>query len=144
MVRHELWVAGYPSYFGGADTELDHNIDLWVANSVQVHLVPMSPWSDPAVRALCDARGCVTQAHQPGISKGKTFGACCTGEILEALPRIVEEGRPRSVVWFNCMTWTFPAEVAAHTNGWIDLHGFVSRYQRGILKPALEAHRPVR
>jgi len=26
---HELWVVGYPGLFGGADTELDHNIDLW-------------------------------------------------------------------------------------------------------------------
>ena len=144
MVRHEIWVAGYPSFFGGADTELDHNIDLWVANAVEVHLVPMSSWCDPAMRALCDARGCVTHAYEPGIFRGRTVVSFCNGEFLEALPRIVEQGRPRRVVWFNCMTWTFPHEVAAHANGWIDLHGFVSQYQRGMLKPGLEAHRPVR
>ena len=26
---NQIWIAGYPSFYGGADTELDHNIDLW-------------------------------------------------------------------------------------------------------------------
>ena len=37
----EIWIAGYPSPFGGADTELDHNIDLWLGQGVAVYLVPM-------------------------------------------------------------------------------------------------------
>ena len=36
----EIWVAGYPSLYGGADTELDHNIDLWRRFGVEVNLVP--------------------------------------------------------------------------------------------------------
>ena len=144
MSQPEIWVAGYPSVFGGADTELDHNIDLWLAHSVAVHLVPLSSWCDPAMRTLCDARGCVTHAYEPGIFKDKFVVSFCNGEFLAALPEIVESGRPRRVVWFNCMTWTFPDEITAHANGWIDLHGFVSRYQRDILKPLLEEHGPVR
>lgn len=143
MNRKEIWVAGYPSLFGGADTELDHNIDLWRANSIDVHLVPLTSWCDPAIRALCNARGCVTHAYEPGIFKGRTVVSFCNGEFLSQLPAIVASGRPRLVVWFNCMTWTFPDEVVAHANGWIDLHGFVSQYQRGMLKPELERHRPV-
>jgi len=41
------------------------------------------------------------------------------------------------------MTWTFEAELEAHRNGWIDYHGFVSAYQKGWLKPALEKVRSV-
>ena len=41
------------------------------------------------------------------------------------------------------MTWTFPKEVAAHARGGIDFHAFVSSYQKGLLKPELERHRPV-
>jgi glycosyltransferase involved in cell wall biosynthesis len=41
------------------------------------------------------------------------------------------------------MTWTFPDEIKAHANGWIDYFGFVSRYQEGVLRPQLEQHRPV-
>jgi len=37
----EIWVAGYPSFVGGADTELDHNIDLWRMHNIDVNLVPM-------------------------------------------------------------------------------------------------------
>jgi hypothetical protein len=37
----EIWVAGFPGYYGGADTELDHLLDLLRANEVSVNLVPM-------------------------------------------------------------------------------------------------------
>jgi hypothetical protein len=59
------------------------------------------------------------------------------------LPEIMEHGKPRAVVWFNCMTWTFDAEITAHRNGWLDYHGFVSNYQKGWLKPPLDQIRPV-
>jgi hypothetical protein len=48
------------------------------------------------------------------------------------------------VIWFNCMTWLFDGERQAHQHGWIDLFGFVSRYQHGILGPQLSAIRPYR
>ncbi|CAJ0858052.1 hypothetical protein AMST5_01081 [freshwater sediment metagenome] len=47
-MAREIWVAGYPSVYGGADTELDHNIDLWRRFGIEVHLVPM-PDADPAM-----------------------------------------------------------------------------------------------
>ena len=111
--------------------------------SVDVHLVPMFG-CDPAMKQLCDARGCVTHAYEPGIFGGRVVVSFCNGPFLEALPAIVEAGRPRAVVWFNCMTWTFPHEITAHANAWIDYHGFVSHFQRDLLKPQLEQHRPVR
>jgi hypothetical protein len=80
--RKEIWVAGYPSLFGGADTELDHNIDLWRAHAVDVHLVPLTEWCDPAVRALCDARGCVTHRYEPGVFADKVVVSFCNGEFL--------------------------------------------------------------
>jgi hypothetical protein len=143
MRQREIWIAGYPSFFGGADTELDHNIDLWRSHSVEVHLVPM-PGFDPAMKAHCDARGCVTHDYTPAIFKDKLVVSFCNGDFLAALPRIMESGRPRRVIWFNCMTWTFPDELTAHANGWIDQHGFVSEFQRRILKPQLEARAPMR
>ena len=143
MKTREIWVAGYPSLFGGADTELDHNIDLWRAHSIDVHLVPLGD-CDLKAKKRCDLRGCITHRYQPGIFKDRFVVSFCNGAFLKWLPQIVEEGRPRLTAWFNCMTWTFPDEIEAHRNGWIDFHGFVSKYQRRILLPELAQHAPVR
>ena len=67
----------------------------------------------------------------------------CNGVFLDKLPEIVQAGRPRTVVWFNCMTWPFEKELVAIRNRWIDLFGFVSRYQREYLQPQLEKYGPV-
>jgi glycosyltransferase involved in cell wall biosynthesis len=139
----EIWVAGYPSAYGGADTELDHNIDLWRSFGVDVHLVPMFGY-DPAARRLCEERGCVTHEYRPGVFRDKVVVSFCNGEFLRLLPEIREAGRPAAVVWFNCMTWPFDRELEAHRNGWVDLFGFASDYQRGLLEPALAAAGPVR
>ncbi len=139
-----LYVAGYPSLYGGADTELDHNIDLWRENGVAVHLVPMGGEPDPAMRALCDARGCITHRYEPGIFAGQIVASFCNGEFLRRLPEIHAAGKPRCVVWANCMTWPFDAEIAAHKAGLIDRFAFQSEYQRSMLLPSLEAFGPVR
>lgn len=133
----EIWVAGYPSFCGGADSELDHNIDLWRMYGVDVHLVPTGG-CDPRMRSLCDARGCITHEYTPEIFNDKIVASFCNGQFLSRLPEIMDKGKPALVVWFNCMTWTFQSEIDAIKNGWIDLHGFVSKYQRSILKPQLE------
>jgi len=85
----ELWVAGYPSLFGGADTELDHNIDLWRQSGVEVHLVPMFG-CDPAMRRLCDLRGCITHEYSRDVFKDKFVVSFCNGEFLRLLPEIIQ------------------------------------------------------
>jgi hypothetical protein len=141
--NQEIWVAGYPSLFGGADTELDHNIDLWRSFGIGVHLVPMFG-VDATARRRCDERGCITHRYQPEIFRDKLVVSFCNGEFLQVLPQIQAGGKPACVVWFNCMTWPFEAELAAHRQGWIDLFGFTSDYQRSLLKPELEKAAPVR
>jgi hypothetical protein len=142
VAKKEIYVAGYPSFYGGADTELDHNIDLWLAKGVDVHLVPMFG-EDANMRKACDIRGCCTHQYEPGIFKDKIVASWCNGSFLAELPAIMERGKPAQVIWFNCMCWTFDKEIEAHKNGWIDLFGFVSNYQRSMLTPKLAAHRPV-
>lgn len=132
----ELWVAGYPSFYGGADTELDHNIDLWRRHGIDVHLVPMFG-CDQRMRELCDSRGCTTHGYSPDIFSGKDVVSFCNGEFLKDLPRIAACGRPRRVLWANCMTWNFDHELSAHRAGLIDLFLFQSRYQRALLWPRL-------
>jgi glycosyltransferase involved in cell wall biosynthesis len=141
--RREIWVAGYPSYYGGADTELDHQISLWLASGVDVHLVPNGA-PDRAMLADVTARGAITHAYRPDIFAGKLVVSYCNGPFLERLPIICGAGRPRTVVWLNCMTWTSAPELECHRRGLIDLFGFQSRYQRSMLLPQLEACKPLR
>lgn len=143
MKKREIWVAGYPSFVGGADTELDHNIDLWRRYDVKVHLVPLYG-CDPKMQRLCKQRGCITHEYQPHIFKDKVVVSFCNGEFLSSLPQIVQSGKPRLVVWFNCMTWNFDAELEAHRHGWIDVFGFQSRYQQSYVAPQLTKIRPLR
>ncbi|HET7502615.1 MAG TPA: hypothetical protein VFK02_16455 [Kofleriaceae bacterium] len=139
--RREIWVAGFPSPYGGADTELDHQIALWRRHDVDVHLVPMFG-ADPETRRRQIARGCHVHDYRDNIFRGRVVVSYCNGEFLGHLPRIMAAGRPAKVVWFNCMTWLFDGEREAHRQGWIDLFGFVSDYQRRQLTPQLEAIRP--
>ncbi|MCR8558127.1 glycosyltransferase [Mucilaginibacter sp. BJC16-A38] len=142
MQGTEIWIAGYPGFIGGADTELFNNIHLWIKNGVRVNLVPMSP-PNPPVLAKCNELGCVTHTYFPAIFKNKVVASFCCEGFLESLPEIMDKGRPARVIWFNCMTWHFPDEIIAHQNGWIDLFGFVSAYQEQMLRPGLEEHGPV-
>ena len=138
-----IWVAGFPSLYGGADTELDHLIDLLRARDVEVHLVPMFA-ADPAMRQSVVERGCRVHDYSDGVFAGATVVSFCNGEFLTKLPAIAAAGAPREVIWFNCMTWTFAAERRVHAQGLIDRFGFQSQYQRVMLMPLLERHGPVR
>lgn len=129
----ELWIAGYPSFVGGADTELDHNIDLWRQYDIDVNLVPMFG-CDPKMQKICDDRKCRTIPYHKAIFKDKIVVSFCNGEFLKRLPEIMEYGKPKQVIWFNCMTWLFNEEIIAINNKWIDLHGFVSEYQKNTLQ----------
>ena len=138
----EIWIAGFPSYYGGADTELDHNIDLFRRFGVDVNLVPMFG-CDLQMRASVIERGCRVHEYRDDIFAGKLVASFCNGRFLEKLPLIVEHGRPAAVLWFNCMTWLFDREREAHHNGWIDYFGFETDFQRRLLVPQLEIMRPV-
>jgi len=137
----EIWVAGFPSRYGGADTELDHQIDLWRACGAEVHLVPMFG-ADPAMREDVLRRGCHVHEYRDDVFRDRTVASWCNGQFLERLPAIAAAGKPRQVLWFNCMTYLFDSERIAHARGLIDRFGFVSRHQRRCLGPQLEAIRP--
>jgi hypothetical protein len=137
----EVWIAGFPSYYGGADTELDHLIDLFRRRDVAVNLVPMFGTGDRMKEDVL-RRGCHIHEYRDDVFHDRVVVSFCNGEFLAHLPRIVDAGRPRRVVWFNCMTWLFDDERAAHREGWIDVFGFASRYQHDVLAPLLREIRP--
>lgn len=142
-MAREAWVAGFPSFYGGADTELDHLIDLFRECGVKLSLVPMFGCDERMKRTVLD-RGCEVFDYRDDIFGGRTVISFCNGQFLSRLPLIMRAARPAKVIWFNCMTYVFDREREAHAQGWIDLFGFQSAYQQACLLPQLEAIRPVR
>ena len=146
----EIWVSGYVHACGGAGPELAHQIDLWRAFGVEVHLCIFNPndevlnLDDPR-RQWCEARGVHTHVYERGIFRDKVLVCFCQNDFMQRLPEICATGRPQTVVWFNCMTWNHGSEVKHLRNGLIDVFGFQSRFQRDALMPALQATgKPVR
>ena len=84
---------GFPSLYGGADTELDHLIDLLRARDVAVHLVPMFN-ADPAMRQSVVDRGCAVHEYRDRVFADRTVVSFCNGEFLAKLPAIVAAGPP--------------------------------------------------
>lgn len=136
-MKNELWISGAPSTVGGADTELLNNIYLWRNHGVGVNIVPCHGIL-PEMKLEMEAIGCKFHTHSNTIFKDKIVVSYCNGNFLKALPQIIEKGRPKKVIWFNCMTWLFEPEVLAIKNGWIDLHGFVSEYQKSRITDAIQ------
>jgi hypothetical protein len=141
-MQREVWVAGFPSFCGGADTELDHLIDLFRTRDVAVNLVPMFGVDD-RMRESVLARGCSIDDYRGDVFRDRDVVSFCNGEFLGRLPEVMAFGPPARVIWFNCMTWLFDAERDAHKNGWIDVFGFQSAYQRRVLAPQLAEIGPV-
>ncbi|SDR39621.1 hypothetical protein SAMN05519103_02643 [Rhizobiales bacterium GAS113] len=135
-------MAGFPSFYGGADTELDHQIDLWRSFEVDVHLVPMFGADERMIESVIE-RGCHIHEYRDEIFKDRVVVSYCNGPFLEHLPTIVAAGRPLCTIWFNCMTWLFDAEKEVHARGFIDRFGFASTYQKSQLVPELERIAPV-
>lgn len=134
---NSLWIAGFPSFLGGADTELLHMIDLWRMYDIDVHLVPMFG-CDPKMKEYVISIGCKVHDYKTTIFKDKIVASWCNGNFLKDLPDIMRRGKPAKVLFANCMTWLFDAEKEAHRNDWIDQFIFVSDYQEKLLRPQLE------
>jgi hypothetical protein len=140
-----LFVLGYPSHFGGADTELWHTIHLWRRFGLDVTAVPTWHANGDQQRRL-SAIGVATQQISgpdklrtlPGL-RGSIVVSFCNGEFLKVV-EILKEIACRTV-WVNCMTWVFPAEIAHYEkHGTFAAYVFQSDFQRQQLEPVYLSH----
>jgi len=136
-----LFVSGYPSDVGGANTELWHTVKLWRRFGAAVTLIPT--WkADPAWRARLDAIGCRTVESNPddlqnvaGLAGGAVVSLCNT-RFLSAADRF--RSLHCKIVWLGCMNWLFPEERRHYRrHGAFDRCVFQSEYQRRQLASQL-------
>lgn len=139
-----VFVFGYPSDVGGADTECWHTARLWRRAGIEVTFVPTwRPW--PKWQARLKDIGCRTircspskLEEIPGLSKGVVV-SFCNAEFLKVAGRVRELGCP--VIWVNCMTWLFRREMAHyHQYGPFHAYVFQSHFQQTELQPRLAGY----
>ena len=114
-----LFVHGFPGLYGGAGTELHHQIIAWRHMKVEVHLIPAGPaHGEPLYQEMLE-RG--VRIHDPNdfgvVEAGDPVFGFCSAEFLGALPLI--RRRTGRTVFLNCMTWLFEKEKQAAAQGLI-------------------------
>lgn len=119
---NKLFVLGFPSEYGGANTELWHQIILWskaFENELEVHIIPTGP--NPQNEKLFEQ---VTDLGVIVHERPREYGYIgpddaiinfCSGEFLEDLPKIHQ--KTKRIMWVNCMTWLFPKEMKIAREG---------------------------
>lgn len=116
---NQIAVIGHPSKVGGADTELDHQIRVWQALDIKVHIIHTGDL-DANLKAMNMAkRGC--RIHKPRdwkACRGMPVISYCNDQFLANIEPIREHAS--HVFWVNCMSWLFPDEIKAHKKGMID------------------------
>jgi len=138
---NELCVIGYPSRVGGADTELDHQIHVWQALGIKVHLIHTGPLDDSLKSLRMEDRGCII--HEPRhweACRNKHVISYCNGEFLANLKEIRSVAKTTTFV--NCMCWLFDAEKEAHRQGWIDCFLYQTDHARERVQQDLIAINP--
>lgn len=137
----ELCVIGFPSRLGGADTELDHQIRVWQAIGLTVHLIHTGPLDNNLRAMRMEDRGCIV--HEPGdwsACQGMHVISYCNGTFLKQLETIRKYARTTTFV--NCMCWLFDAEKEAHRKGLIDCFLYQTDHARERVQDQLIAINP--
>ena len=138
MGIEEICVIGYPSRLGGADTELDHQIRVWQALGLKVHLIHTGPLDDNLRAMKMEDRGCIV--HTPGdwgACKGMHVISYCNGEFLKHLEAIKLYARTTTFV--NCMTWLFDLEKEMHRRGLVDCFLYQTDHAREKVQDELKS-----
>lgn len=116
-----LFVHGFPGLYGGASTELHHQILAWRHMGMEVHLVPTwPPANEPLLPEMTQLDVKIHPANDfTAVQAGDPVLGFCNAEFLNALPALRE--RTRRTVFLNCMTWLFDRERECMSQGLISM-----------------------
>jgi hypothetical protein len=116
--RRKVYVYGFPSLYGGAGTELHHQIAIWQSLGIEVHLIPTNPgYKHEPLYPEMVANGVVVNEHNSfsSIERDAPVFGFCNSEFLENIDAIREYST--NTVFLNCMTWLFEMEKACMAEG---------------------------
>lgn len=138
-----IFVYGFPGKYGGAGTELHHQILLWLAMGLEVHIIPSFPNYDrePLYQVMKDAGVHIHSFNEwDALSSDDPVLGFCNAEFLNCLPEIVK--RTRRTVFINCMTWLFDKEKQRMAEGMIAMFLYQNEQVRQKNMPILQALNP--
>lgn len=143
----QVYLIGYPSDYGGANSEALDTIKLWRRHGVRVVLIPSDRnWGPPkpAWRKVCDDLGCETVVLPwieggirgvPGIA-GSPVVSFCNHHFYDVYPTLREMGC--RTVWVPCMcNWSEGELGTFDAHGWPHHLIFQSWYQANKSPPPL-------
>lgn len=107
----KLYIYGFPGLYGGAGTELHHQIIVWRKMGKDVHIIPTDAGyrNEPLFDEMQEL-GVVIHNYNAfqDIELGSPVLGFCNSEFLEHLPSIYKYSR--NPIFVNCMTWLFDKE----------------------------------
>jgi hypothetical protein len=141
-VLKRLFVMGFPGLYGGAGTELHHQILIWRQMGMEVHLIPS--WPPVSEPLLPEMHGLGVVVHPPNdfsaISEGDPVLGFCNSDFLDALPEIHK--RTKRTIFVNCMTWLFDKERESMARGLIGMFLYQNPSVREKHMPELQSLNP--
>ena len=122
----ELCVIGHPSWCGGADTELFHQIKCWHKMGIKTKILHTGPISNYYKKMEMEQYGCeyLAKPRQWQLARGLHVISFCNSEFLSNLHYIHRYAK--STTFVNCMTYNFKKEMECQDKGLIDFHLYQS------------------
>lgn len=135
----KIFVNGFPSLYGGAGTELHHQIIVWQHMGIDIHLIPTGDgFQNEALYLDMVKRG--VHIHAPNdwtvLEEGDPIIGFCNGEFLENLPAIRQY--TKRTIFVNCMTWLFEKEKELMKQGMIGMFLYQNEEVRQKNMPLLK------
>lgn len=119
-MSQKVFVHGFPGLYGGAATELHHQIPVWQQLGLDVHIVPTrSDFRAEPLFAEVVRSGVTVHGHNQfdAIERNAPVIGFCSRDYLNNLDFI--RSRSTNTVFVNCMTWLFEEEKRRMAQGTI-------------------------
>ncbi len=141
--KRRVFAHGFPGKYGGASTELHHQIKLWLAMEVEVHIIPsqVNYQNEPLYAELVQSGVVIHGCNQWEVltTEDAVLGFC-NAEFLTHLPEI--HARTKRTVFINCMTWLFDLEKQRMAEGLIAMFLYQNEEVMQKNMPVLQALNP--
>lgn len=135
-----IFVNGFPGLYGGAGTELHHQILAWLHLGMEVHLIPTThlPEVEPLYNEMVNLGVQIHPCNEWNvIQPGELVIGFCNEQYLNNLHEI--RRRTKRTIFVNCMTWLFPKEKERMGKGEIAMFLYQNEDVLKHLEPQLRA-----
>lgn len=134
-----IFVYGFPCLYGGAGTELMHQLVVWERMGLDIHLIPAWSVARHPLTPTLRARG--IHVHEAddweALTPEDPILCWCDVSFFSKLAFIRQ--KTKRTVFVNCMTWLYPQEKEAMRAGQVALFLYQNDAVRRDVMPELRA-----